>query len=174
MPMDCRKCQRSCKGSTRIRSRLPESCRSESVASTHGSCWSSLLARGSPPADLLRVSLSTPQLSSLSLRARLTTAVVWGFIYATLSTYCTTLSHGEMFAVYPTAGGQYHWAYMVSSPKYRAAVSWFTGMLNVIGLWLGIATAAYLCGEFVPLLCLFHDPDVSSKHGGLHHSGQQP
>jgi amino acid transporter len=63
--------------------------------------------------------------------------VVWGFVYATLATYCTTLSHGEMFAVYPTAGGQYIWAYMVSPPKWRAPISWITGLFNVVGLWLG-------------------------------------
>jgi amino acid transporter len=63
-----------------------------------------------------------------------------------------------MFAVYPTAGGQYHWAYMVSSPRYRAAVSWFTGMLNVIGLWLGIATAAYLCANMVVSIILVNNP----------------
>lgn len=45
----------------------------------------------------------------------------------------TVLSHGEMFAVFPTAGGQYHWTAMVSSPKWRAVVSWTTGMTDVIG-----------------------------------------
>lgn len=58
----------------------------------------------------------------------------------------TVLSHGEMFAVFPSAGGQYHWTAMVSSPRWRASVSWMTGMSDVIGLWLAIATAAYLCG----------------------------
>lgn len=33
--------------------------------------------------------------------------VVWGFLYATAATYCTVLSHTEMFAVYPTAGGEF-------------------------------------------------------------------
>ena len=60
---------------------------------------------------------------------------------------CTVWSHGEMFAVFPTAGGQYHWTAMVTAPRYRAVVSWTTGMADVIGLWLAIATAAYLCGE---------------------------
>jgi hypothetical protein len=67
-----------------------------------------------------------------------------------------------MFAVYPTAGGQYHWAYMVSSPKYRASVSWFTGMLNVIGLWLGIATAAYLCANMVVSIILVNNPGFTN------------
>ena len=73
--------------------------------------------------------------------------MVWGFLYASFCTYCTVASHGEMFAVYPTAAGQYAWAYMVAPNKHRAAFAWFTGMLNVVGLWLGNASAAYLCGE---------------------------
>lgn len=73
--------------------------------------------------------------------------MVWGFVYATLCTYCTAASHGEMFAVFPTAAGQYHWAYMVAPTRYRAVLSWFTGMLNVVGLWLGNSASAYLCSE---------------------------
>ena len=74
------------------------------------------------------------------LLARADTTVVWGFVYATLASYCTTLSHGEMFAVYPTAGGQYVWAYMVSPPKWRAPISWATGLFNVVGLWLSMSS----------------------------------
>ena len=55
-----------------------------------------------------------------------------------------TLSHGEILAVYPTAGSQYHWVAMLSAPRWRNSVSWTTGMLNVVGLWLGAATAGYL------------------------------
>ena len=57
-----------------------------------------------------------------------------------------------MFAVLPSAAGQYHWCALVSSPRYRAVVSWGTGMADVIGLWLAIATAAYLCGESIGAL----------------------
>ncbi|WWC87420.1 uncharacterized protein L201_002309 [Kwoniella dendrophila CBS 6074] len=87
------------------------------------------------------------------------TAVVYGFIYATLCTMANVLSHGEMFAVFPTAGGQYHWAAMLSPPRYRAGISWFTGMSNVIGLWLGIAAAAFLCTNMVTSIILVNNPD---------------
>ncbi|WWC67432.1 uncharacterized protein I206_101340 [Kwoniella pini CBS 10737] len=87
------------------------------------------------------------------------TAVVYGFIYATICTMANVLSHGEMFAVFPTAGGQYHWAAMLSPPKARAAISWATGMSNVIGLWLGIAAAAYLCTNMVASIILVNNPD---------------
>ncbi|OCF39128.1 hypothetical protein I317_07069 [Kwoniella heveanensis CBS 569] len=99
----------------------------------------------------------------LGLSAGLTsggpTAIVWGFVYGTSCTMATVLSHGEMFAVFPTAGGQYHWAAMLSPRRSRAAISWATGMLNVIGLWLGIATAAYLCANMVVSIILVNNPD---------------
>ncbi|WVQ78062.1 hypothetical protein IAT38_000143 [Cryptococcus sp. DSM 104549] len=93
------------------------------------------------------------------------TAMVWGFVYATACTMATVLSHGEMFAVFPTAGGQYHWAAMLSPPRMRAAVSWTTGMLNVIGLWLGIATAAYLCANMVVSMILVNNADYVNTPG---------
>ncbi|OCF57852.1 hypothetical protein L486_05317 [Kwoniella mangroviensis CBS 10435] len=78
-------------------------------------------------------------------------ALVWGFVYASICNLATVLSHGEIFAVYPSAAGQYHWAAILSPPKWRNLISWVTGMLNVIGLWLGAATAGYLAGESLPL-----------------------
>jgi amino acid transporter len=73
--------------------------------------------------------------------------VLWGFVYAFIGNIASTLSHSEIFAVFPTAGGQYHWAAMISPPSYRAAVSWTTGLMNVISLWLGAATVGYLAGK---------------------------
>jgi hypothetical protein len=99
-----------------------------------------LTSGGSTASECLR---ATQAMSAQELADMI---VVWGFLYATFATYCTVLSHGEMFAVYPTAGGesnsaglnsrlirigQYHWSYLVSAPKYRAAVSWVTGKLPV-------------------------------------------
>ncbi|WVR04218.1 hypothetical protein IAU60_001218 [Kwoniella sp. DSM 27419] len=69
------------------------------------------------------------------------------------------LTSGGPTAMFPTAGGQYHWAAMLSPPRSRAAISWATGMLNVIGLWLGIATAAYLCANMVVSIILVNNPD---------------
>lgn len=78
--------------------------------------------------------------------------MVWGLVYTSICTYCTVASHSELFAVYPTAAGQYHWVYMVAPKRIRTSLSWFTGMINVVGLWMGNAAAAYLCCKYRPLL----------------------
>jgi len=48
----------------------------------------------------------------------LTHIVIWGFLYAIICNLALTLSLSEPFSVYPTAGGQYHWAAILSSPRY--------------------------------------------------------
>lgn len=81
--------------------------------------------------------------------------MVWGFLYSAICTYCTVASHSELFAVYPTAAGQYHWVYAVAPPSIRVAVSWFTGMINVVGLCLGSAAATYLCSTSACIILAF-------------------
>jgi choline transport protein len=77
--------------------------------------------------------------------------VLWGFVYAFVGNLAITLSHSEMLVVFPTAGGQYHWAAMLSPSRYRAAISWATGLMNVISLWLGAASVGYLSGRYSAL-----------------------
>jgi choline transport protein len=81
----------------------------------------------------------------------LTRLVLWGFVYAFVGNLAITLSHSEMLVVFPTAGGQYHWAAMLSPSRYRAAISWATGLMNVISLWLGAASVGYLSGRYSAL-----------------------
>ncbi|OCF40042.1 hypothetical protein I317_06180 [Kwoniella heveanensis CBS 569] len=86
-------------------------------------------------------------------------SLVWGLLYASISNYATVLSHNECFAVYPSAGGQYHWAAVLSPPRFRELLSWLTGMLNVIGLWLGAASSAYLSSNLLISIVLLLDPE---------------
>ncbi|WWC93171.1 hypothetical protein V866_000004 [Kwoniella sp. B9012] len=92
-------------------------------------------------------------------------ALVWGFVYASICNLATVLSHGEIFAVYPSAAGQYHWAAILSPPKWRNLISWVTGMLNVIGLWLGAATAGYLATTLLIAAITVNRPDSTFTAG---------
>ncbi|KAK6911065.1 hypothetical protein I203_105100 [Kwoniella mangroviensis CBS 8507] len=92
-------------------------------------------------------------------------ALVWGFVYASICNLATVLSHGEIFAVYPSAAGQYHWAAILSPPKWRNLISWVTGMLNVIGLWLGAATAGYLAATLLIAAITVNVPDSAFTPG---------
>lgn len=63
----------------------------------------------------------------------------------------------ELASAYPSAGGQYHFAFMVSTRKYRAFVAFVMGWLSALAWVLTTTSAAIFCGEFekLPLLVLF-------------------
>ncbi|PWN49854.1 hypothetical protein IE53DRAFT_369407, partial [Violaceomyces palustris] len=60
--------------------------------------------------------------------------------------------------VYPTSGGQYHWAFALSPPRYRNVVAFFTGWIATSG-WVALtATASSLAGQLiVGLIAIMHD-----------------
>lgn len=93
------------------------------------------------------------------------TALVWGFVYSGLANMAMVLSLGEVFAVFPTAGGQYHFVAVLAPANLRAFASWATGLMNVFGLWLGGATSGYLSTVLILSLIVVNNPDVVITSG---------
>lgn len=54
----------------------------------------------------------------------------------------------ELASAYPSSGGQYHFAYMVTAPKYRTLVAFVMGWLSVVAWALTSASTALVCGEY--------------------------
>ncbi|KAJ9127373.1 hypothetical protein QFC24_000780 [Naganishia onofrii] len=92
-------------------------------------------------------------------------SLVWGFVYAIVCNLALTLSLGEAFAVYPTAGGQYHWSSIFSTPKYRPLISWITATTNIVGLWSGVSTQAYLASVLFQTIGVVANPDFAPTTG---------
>lgn len=46
------------------------------------------------------------------------TAVIWGLIAAGVFNLCLAVSMAEFLSAFPTAGGQYHWAAIISPKKW--------------------------------------------------------
>lgn len=44
---------------------------------------------------------------------------VYGFIFCVLCNICLAASVGELASLYPTAGGQYHYSFALSSKKWK-------------------------------------------------------
>lgn len=44
---------------------------------------------------------------------------VYGFIFCIICNICLSASVGELASIYPTAGGQYHYAYALSGKKWK-------------------------------------------------------
>ncbi|KAH7317000.1 amino acid permease [Stachybotrys elegans] len=74
---------------------------------------------------------------------------VYGFIFCIICNICLAASVGELASLWPTAGGQYHYAYALASEKWRKSMSFLVGWINIAG-WLTLnTTAAYFGARFL-------------------------
>ncbi|KAM0716361.1 hypothetical protein Q7P37_007806 [Cladosporium fusiforme] len=72
-------------------------------------------------------------------------AFFYGFFFCVLCNFCIAASLGEMASVWPTAGGQYHYAYFLSTEKWRCSMSFLVGWINLAG-WLTLVTTEAMFG----------------------------
>ncbi|KAJ0133658.1 Uncharacterized protein HZ326_23276 [Fusarium oxysporum f. sp. albedinis] len=77
--------------------------------------------------------------------------VIWGWLAVSLIIVCVACSLGEITSVYPTAGGVYYQAFMLSPPRWRRIASWICGWLYIVGnititLAVNFGTALFIVG----------------------------
>ncbi|KAG8168296.1 hypothetical protein KVR01_003985 [Diaporthe batatas] len=77
--------------------------------------------------------LSTTFLYSLANGQSVT--VLWGWVMLSLISICIAASLAEICSVFPTAGGVYYWAALLSTPEWAPIASWITGWLTLVGNW---------------------------------------
>lgn len=73
-------------------------------------------------------------------------AFLYGFILCVLCNLCLTASLGEFASIWPTSGGQYHYAYMLGSERWRTPASFTVGWLSIAGWLTLVTTACYFAG----------------------------
>jgi choline transport protein len=77
------------------------------------------------------------------------TALLYGFIFCVLCNFALAASLGEMAAIWPTAGGQYHFVYAICTDRWRRPMSFLTGWANIFG-WLSVITVqAFFAAQFI-------------------------
>lgn len=90
-------------------------------------------------------------------------AVIWGLMVAGVCNLCLAAALAEFLSAYPTAGGQYHWAAIVSWPRFSRGISYVTGWINVAG-WVALsATGPLLGSSFVVDTIAFMHPTYELK-----------
>lgn len=77
--------------------------------------------------------------------------IIWGWVGISLIIVCVAVSLGEITSVYPTAGGVYYQAWMLSPPWCRKITAWVCGWSYVLGnvtitLAVNFGTALFLAG----------------------------
>lgn len=85
-------------------------------------------------------------------------AVIWGLITAGCFNLCLAASMAEFISAFPTAGGQYHWAAIISWKKTSRGISWVTGWINVSG-WVALSATGGLLGSqlIIGVISLFNE-----------------
>ncbi|KAK0391460.1 hypothetical protein NLU13_0961 [Sarocladium strictum] len=74
---------------------------------------------------------------------------VYGFVFCIVCNICLSASVGELASLWPTAGGQYHYAYAMATKKWKKSMSFLVGWINIAG-WLTLnTTAAYFGARFL-------------------------
>ncbi|KAG5932156.1 hypothetical protein E4U60_005449 [Claviceps pazoutovae] len=80
---------------------------------------------------------------TLALPSGGSSAVIWGLLVAGTCNLCLAASLAEFLSAYPTAGGQYHWAAIVSWKSSSRGISYITGWINVCG-WVALSATGPL------------------------------
>lgn len=78
---------------------------------------------------------------AIAVAAGGTVTIIYGVIVAGFCYICVGASLGEMASVYPTAGGQYHFAAIFAPDKHSRGISYICGMVSIFS-WVAICAAA--------------------------------
>lgn len=90
-------------------------------------------------------------------------SVIWGFMVAGIGNLALAASLAEFLSAYPTAGGQYHWAAVVSWKRVSRGVSYVTGWISVSG-WVALsATGGLLASQFIMNIIFLLNPTYEAE-----------
>lgn len=95
--------------------------------------------------------------------------MVYGYIFCFFGSLAMCASISEMASMYPTSGGQYHWAALLAPPKWSKFLSWLTGWVSVLGWQAGCASGTFLGGTIIQGLLVLNNPTYNPQrwHGTL-------
>lgn len=85
----------------------------------------------------------------ISLTDGQSVTVLWGWVLVTLISLSIASSLAEICAVFPTAGGPYYWAAMLSTKKWAPIASWTCGWFNLVGNWTVTLSINFSGGQLI-------------------------
>ncbi|KAL6916682.1 hypothetical protein FSHL1_008130 [Fusarium sambucinum] len=81
-------------------------------------------------------------------------AFLYGFIFCVLCNFCLAASLGELAAIWPTAGGQYHFQWALTPEKWRKVMSFAVGYINICGWLTLVTTEGFFAAQFISAACV--------------------
>ncbi|KAJ6787247.1 hypothetical protein PWT90_06825 [Aphanocladium album] len=76
-------------------------------------------------------------------------AFLYGFLFCVACSFCVAASLGELAAIWPTAGGQYHYVFALCTERWRKPVSFFVGWTNIAGWLIVVTVQGYFAAQFI-------------------------
>lgn len=73
--------------------------------------------------------------------------LLYGMIISTSAYLSIACVMGELTSVYPTAGGQYHFASILAPQRYHKLIAYICGLFNLVA-WLAIASATVMLTSY--------------------------
>ncbi|KAI0017029.1 choline transport protein [Xylariomycetidae sp. FL0641] len=74
---------------------------------------------------------------------------LYGFVFCVLCNLALAASLGELAAIWPTAGGQYHFVYALSTDRWKRSMSFWVGWTNIAGWLTLVTTEGFFAAQFV-------------------------
>ncbi|KAL8969325.1 MAG: hypothetical protein Q9183_002054, partial [Haloplaca sp. 2 TL-2023] len=71
--------------------------------------------------------------------------VVFGLLVATAVQWIITLGLSEVASAFPSAGGQYHFAYILAPTKHKRFAAFVVGWMTLLGWWIVTCSGMSLC-----------------------------
>ncbi|MCJ1246644.1 hypothetical protein MMC30_003853 [Trapelia coarctata] len=95
--------------------------------------------------------------------------MIYGFIVAWVGTSSIFVTIAELVSLAPTAGGQYHWVFMLAPRSSKKFLSYTTGWLTVLAWQAIVASGALITGLMIQGLIVLNNPDYvyAQWHGTL-------
>jgi choline transport protein len=83
--------------------------------------------------------------------------LLYGMIVTTVVYMCIALTIAELASVYPTAGGQYHFASILAPKRYNRSISYTCGIVTAFS-WIAIGAAVMMIPstQIVALASFYH------------------
>lgn len=92
-------------------------------------------------------------------------AVIWGWVVCSVFSLVVALVMAELLSAYPTSGGIYYWAWVLSPIRHRTLLCWTAGWLNLLGQVSFTAGLEYVLARLVATVVFLHTG--GAEHGGL-------
>ncbi|KAH7215528.1 amino acid/polyamine transporter I [Fusarium oxysporum] len=90
-------------------------------------------------------------------------AVVFALVLACVACTIIALGLAELSSAFPSSGGQYHYAAMVSNERYRNPIAFAVGWISILGWLFTTASTTIFCSQTCLMIASFYHPSFVWK-----------